>query len=400
MDKAMRITTNNFLHLFIVLYCAGVSSFTVEIGVVSGPSSSSSSASTTFSTAKVMSSRLSSAQSAEITGTQLMPWLGWGWGYSPLTGIELRNLVVEAALKEERYDEGDDFLDVPGIAWMEHINLIVGHTSEDRQIAKSFYIDVMGLTPDKGKSFHVNMGRQQFHLATPKEDDEIPHRIHGSFGLVVPDLDTLWERLQIARKDYDGANNYGFRDNRHPRPMSMGKCLSLFFGQRSGEQFVALASRKIPSENDQSPFVTDWCSRGGQDGGVERRRTGDPLRRIRFTSGSPSGAGLRLLQTNHPLPGVCGHIRIRSALLSRFGRSGHSSSVCGGPSRGVTCIQGRRTRHIPQHEGHPYLHLRPQFLRVVSAAPRPLAYLDESTIHPSRQMRHLGGRQKVANVAI
>jgi hypothetical protein len=56
------------------------------------------------------------------------------------------------------------------------------------------------------------MGRQQFHLATPKEDDEIPHRIHGSFGLVVPDLDTLWERLQIARKDYDGANNYGFRD--------------------------------------------------------------------------------------------------------------------------------------------------------------------------------------------
>lgn len=151
-----------------------------------------------------------SAQSAEveveITGTQQLLQLPWrDTNYSPLTGIELRNLVVEAALNEERCDEDDAFLDVPGVAWMEHINLIVGHTSEDRKIAEAFYIDVMGLTPDKGNSFHVNMGRQQFHLATPKEDDEIPHRIHGSVGLVVPDIDALWVRLDATREDYNAT---------------------------------------------------------------------------------------------------------------------------------------------------------------------------------------------------
>ncbi len=147
-----------------------------------------------------MSSQLSSsAQSVEVTGSQLLPWRDTN--HSPLSATELKYLVVQAALQEEENDGDDRFLDVPGIAWMEHLNLIVGHTSEDRAVAESFYLDTMGMTPDKGKSFHVNIGRQQFHLATPKRDDEIPHRIHGSIGLVVPDLDTLWGRLEAAREN-------------------------------------------------------------------------------------------------------------------------------------------------------------------------------------------------------
>eukprot|EP00537_Pseudo-nitzschia_pungens_P005534 CAMPEP_0172366206 /NCGR_PEP_ID=MMETSP1060-20121228/14167_1 /TAXON_ID=37318 /ORGANISM="Pseudo-nitzschia pungens, Strain cf. cingulata" /LENGTH=467 /DNA_ID=CAMNT_0013089957 /DNA_START=44 /DNA_END=1450 /DNA_ORIENTATION=- len=131
---------------------------------------------------------------------------------SPLSGKELQSLVVQAALLEEfDEDENDLFLDVPGVAWLEHINLIVGETSEDRSIAEAFYLEILGMTADKGKSFHVNLGRQQFHLATPKRDDEVAHRIHGSVGLAVPDLETLSERLRLARKDQETNNNYGFR---------------------------------------------------------------------------------------------------------------------------------------------------------------------------------------------
>ena len=140
-------------------------------------------------------SRLSSTASPQ---TEVhLPWRDTNC--SPLSGNELRNLVIETALKEEELGE-DEYLDVPGIAWMEHINLIVGHDKSDEDVAKSFYIDTIGMTRDKGKSFHVNLGRQQFHLATPKRPDEIPHRIHGSVGLVVPDLDTLWDRLEEAKQ--------------------------------------------------------------------------------------------------------------------------------------------------------------------------------------------------------
>lgn len=121
-----------------------------------------------------------------------MPWRDTN--KSPLTGDDLRTIVLEASQLEAE-ENNDDYLDVPGVAWLEHINLIVGETSEDRAVAEDFYLNVMGFTPDKGKSFHVNMGRQQFHLATPKRDDEVAHRIHGSVGLAVPDLDALWDRL-------------------------------------------------------------------------------------------------------------------------------------------------------------------------------------------------------------
>ena len=157
------------------------------------------------------------APAATNANTRVLPWRDTN--HSPLTGTELKTLVVEAALKEEHDNDDDDdedrYLDVPGIAWMEHLNLIVGTCSADAKVAESFYIDTMGLTPDKSKSFHVNLGRQQFHLATPKRDDEIPHRIHGSIGLVVPDLDALWERLVAARtrtrdnNDSDNDNDRG-----------------------------------------------------------------------------------------------------------------------------------------------------------------------------------------------
>ena len=146
---------------------------------------------------------------------------------SPLTGIDLRDLVLEASINDESNDDDDDdgtsnsFLDVPGIAFLEHINLIVGGT--DRTMAENFYIDVMGMTKDKSKSFHVNIGRQQFHLSVPNNNnnnnkderdvDEIPHRIYGSIGLAVPDLQSLKERLMHAKNVNDDATINCARSN-------------------------------------------------------------------------------------------------------------------------------------------------------------------------------------------
>jgi hypothetical protein len=163
-------------------------------------------------------SKSNSNNNMSTSPTQQQKELPWrDTNHSPLTGNDLRNLVIEASILEEEEeeetedDDDDSFLNVPGIAWLEHINLIVG--GNDRQMATKFYIDIMGMTADKSKSFHVNLGRQQFHLAIPKKDDdddeeeEIPHRISGSIGIAVPDIYTLKERLIQAKKE-KGNNSF------------------------------------------------------------------------------------------------------------------------------------------------------------------------------------------------
>jgi hypothetical protein len=102
-------------------------------------------------------------------------------------GKILRNLVVEAAEQDER-----ETLDVKGIIFTEHINLVVG----SKDLATYFYLEFLGFTKDAGKSFHVNLGQQQFHLA---EGDA--QRIAGSIGLVVPSLDTVRLRSPAALEE-------------------------------------------------------------------------------------------------------------------------------------------------------------------------------------------------------
>lgn len=105
-----------------------------------------------------------------------------------LGGGVLRDLVLEAA--------GHDVsttLDLSGILWTEHVNLVVG----SKELAEYFYLDFIGFTRDAGKSFHVNLGQQQFHLA---ENGEPAQRIAGSIGLVVPSLDTLRDRIAAAQE--------------------------------------------------------------------------------------------------------------------------------------------------------------------------------------------------------
>lgn len=100
----------------------------------------------------------------------------------------------------------DSSLDTGGVLWLEHINLVVG----DRRQAECFYISFLGCTADPSPSFHVNLGRQQFHLSE-EGDAQV---LTGSFGVAVPSLDTVRSRAAEAMAALLGTQ-FAFRDHGH-----------------------------------------------------------------------------------------------------------------------------------------------------------------------------------------
>uniref|UniRef100_A0A7S1BJJ5 Glyoxalase/fosfomycin resistance/dioxygenase domain-containing protein n=1 Tax=Corethron hystrix TaxID=216773 RepID=A0A7S1BJJ5_9STRA len=103
-----------------------------------------------------------------------------------LGATALRRHVLETGRKS-----AENTVDLPGVVWLEHINLVVGSKAQ----AEAFYCDFLGFTVDSGTSFHRNLGQQQVHLAA---NSEHPQRITGSVGLVVPSLETLRSRVPAA----------------------------------------------------------------------------------------------------------------------------------------------------------------------------------------------------------
>ena len=102
---------------------------------------------------------------------------------------ELRRAVLDASAADVGSDSS---LDLNGIAWLEHINLVVS----SREISEKFYMDFLGFAKDKSPSFHVNLGQQQLHLA---ENGDPAQVVTGSIGLAVPSLSTIRERIQNTR---------------------------------------------------------------------------------------------------------------------------------------------------------------------------------------------------------
>ena len=92
----------------------------------------------------------------------------------------------------------DTSLELPGIVWLEHINIVIG----DRATAEHFYFTALGCTLD-ANGRDANIGQQQFHIATSIE--EAPQVIAGSVGLAMPGLDKLRARLEAARAPLDGT---------------------------------------------------------------------------------------------------------------------------------------------------------------------------------------------------
>ena len=59
--------------------------------------------------------------------------------------------------------ESQQCLDMNGIVWLEHLNLVVG----DMGHALKFYVDFLGLSRDSNPK-HVNLGQQQVRTGSLK----------------------------------------------------------------------------------------------------------------------------------------------------------------------------------------------------------------------------------------
>jgi catechol-2,3-dioxygenase len=116
----------------------------------------------------------------------------------------LRKLVQKASIQNIHTHT----LDLGGIVWLEHVNLVVG----DMSTATKFYIDFLGMTSEREanpKSNHFNLGQQQFHLAAVEKNNveqrDWPQRVTGSIGLCVPSLSRIRERLDRAQSELRGT---------------------------------------------------------------------------------------------------------------------------------------------------------------------------------------------------
>jgi catechol-2,3-dioxygenase len=106
-------------------------------------------------------------------------------------------------MDELRYDRAVD--DVGNLVEIGHVNVNI----VDQQSATDFYVTGLGLTRDPylmtgTTNMWVNIGRHQFHLPTGGHGQ----RLHGTVGLVVPDLAALRARLakaHIPMTDIDGG---------------------------------------------------------------------------------------------------------------------------------------------------------------------------------------------------
>lgn len=114
----------------------------------------------------------------------------------------LRTWVQQAAA----HDDEQQQLDLQGIVWLEHVNLVVG----SKRKAQEFYLDLLGCTADRSASFHVNLGQQQFHLA---ETGDPAQKVTGSLGLVVPRLDTLRQRIAALQDKFVDTQFQVLHDN-------------------------------------------------------------------------------------------------------------------------------------------------------------------------------------------
>ena len=122
--------------------------------------------------------------------------------------MTLGSRILRTLVQDASYDNQFQSLDVGGIVWLEHINLVV----TSMQSASQFYVNFLGMTPEKEfntKSNHFNLGQQQFHIATANNgdggDEVIAQRVMGSIGLTVPSLERIRERLDLAMKELNGT---------------------------------------------------------------------------------------------------------------------------------------------------------------------------------------------------
>jgi predicted enzyme related to lactoylglutathione lyase len=91
----------------------------------------------------------------------------------------------------QRASAEDESLELPGMCWLEHINIVIG----ERRLAEEFYFNALGCTLD-ANGRDANIGQQQFHINNGGiEEGDVPQVVGGCIGLAMPALDSLRARL-------------------------------------------------------------------------------------------------------------------------------------------------------------------------------------------------------------
>lgn len=213
-----------------------------------------------------------------------------------LGGQVLRDVVLEAAAHDV-----SQTVDINGILWTEHINLVVG----SKELAEYFYLDFLGFTRDAGKSFHVNLGQQQFHLA---ENGEPAQRIAGSIGLVVPSLETLRERITDAQQV--------LRDTQFTIESDTSDCITLTCPWGNRIHLYSVLDDSLQSSLSTPRKMQNLHAEGGAYGPHRMAVRGAP--------------GIRFIEIACPPS--------KSAAIARFYRDMVGCSVMETPGRAVVCV--------------------------------------------------------------
>ena len=182
--------------------------------------------------------------------------------------IALRKIVQNSPADIQKQS-----LDLGGIVWLEHLNLVVG----DMDTAKKFYIDFLGFTAEREHNFksnHYNVGQQQFHLAAATDIDT-PQRITGSIGLTVPSLQRIRERVDVAQEELKDSL-FSIKEDKDDKIMTVacpyGNVIHLYD--------ISIDDEHQATTDDSTPKMVRLHSEGGDYGARMAVRTKPGIRYV------------------------------------------------------------------------------------------------------------------------
>ena len=267
----------------------------------------------------------------------------------------------------------NDDHDVSGIAWLEHVNLVVGH----RDIVTAFFFDVLGLTRDPTKhlgedgygTIWANAGPwQQLHLVLSRDEAaDPPQVIAGSIGLAVPSAAAVLARAHAAiagclRSSSSTSSTSGtsgtaarlsgtkFRLFEPPPSGAAEECVVPCFALRCpwGNLYhIYQADAKVPLTPSPPPVDSVWSQAMSM---VRAHAHAGTTMAVR------GGAGIRFIELKCPAPHVGGvadfyrtvfgcNVHV-SALVSNDGSIGSGASVGAGDDGGLATGLAQRAAAV------------------------------------------------------
>ena len=292
----------------------------------------------------------------------------------------------------------DTSLDTGGVLWLEHVNLVVGNRAQ----AERFYVAFLGCTADPSPSFHVNLGRQQFHLS--EGDAQL---LTGSFGIAVPSLDTVRSRAAEAAAALHGTH-FAFHDHGHALEATCP------WGNTFFVYAMAVPAEAQAGTADDAPKLVRRQAGFDQGMGVLGDQPGIRFLEVRVPPGAARRVGRFYEEVlgAHVVYDAEGKLTLTLTLTL-------TTTLSLTPTLTLTLTRQRRgggtrpERSCPLHRhpwaergragadaGRPPLHLHRGLQAGVRAAAGAWSHLDQPALRTPRHVRHVGASQREPTVPL